>query len=104
MQTPLEYLSEPPFTGAPGIVWATYDLRQAETVQAALQAQRVVCEISQKGAGDKCLYVLRVARQHEAEAAQDFIWRDPAGLRLRPDWSYPEGAENESFKKWIEET
>lgn len=87
---------------ARGIVWATYDARQADTVQAALQAQRIVCEVRQESLEGECLYLLHVPVQEEVEPAMDFIWRDPAGLRLRPDWSYPDGAENESFKRWVE--
>lgn len=97
MQKSDEYLSD-----MPGIVWVTYDLRQAETVQAALQAQRLRCEVREEFWRDRRSYLLHVPLQHEVEAARDFIWRDPGGLRLRPDWSYPAGAANASFLNWLE--
>jgi hypothetical protein len=87
---------------APGIAWATYDRRQAETVQAALQAQRIPCQVWQEDLAGTRLYLLHVPLLEKVEAARDFIWRDPSGLRLRPDWSYPPGAANESFLKWLE--
>ena len=45
--------------------------------------------------------LLCIPEAREVAAAVDFIWREPSGLRLQPDWSYPAGKENESFEKWI---
>ena len=42
-----------------------------------------------------------IPEAREVATAVDFIWREPGGLRLQPDWWYPAGAENESFDKWI---
>jgi len=42
-----------------------------------------------------------ISEAREVAAAVDFIWREPSGLRLKPDWSYLAGAENESFQRWI---
>jgi len=42
-----------------------------------------------------------IPEAREIAAAVDFIWQDPSGLRLQPDWLYPAGAENESFQRWI---
>jgi hypothetical protein len=95
----VDYLS-----GSAGIVWATYLLRQAETIKAALLAQNVACEVREHDLPGARLYLLCITEAHEVSAAVDFIWREPSGLRLQPDWWYPAGAENESFKKWINGT
>ena len=42
-----------------------------------------------------------IPEAREVAAAVDFIWREPSGLRLQPDWWYRAGVENESFNKWI---
>ena len=90
--------------GSTGVVWATYDLRQAETIKAALLAQSIACEVREHALRGAQLHLLCIAEAHEISAAVDFIWREPSGLRLQPDWWYPAGAENESFKKWINVT
>jgi hypothetical protein len=90
-----DYLS-----GTDGIVWATYDFEQAELVRGALQVQNISCEVREQELTERPLYLLYVPEPQEAEAAMDFIWRDDSGLRLKPDWRYPAGAENESIKRW----
>ena len=90
--------------GRGGIVWATYDRHQAATIRDALLVQKISCELREGFVEGLRLYLLHIARAHEVEAAMDFIWRDLGGLRLRPDWRYPPGAENASFKKWINGT
>ncbi|MDZ7291749.1 MAG: hypothetical protein ONB44_16055 [candidate division KSB1 bacterium] len=87
--------------GTDGIVWATYDPHQAVTIRDALQVQKISCELREGQREGFRLYLLHIPRAHEVEAAMDFIWRDPSGLRLKPDWHYSTGAENASFKKWI---
>ncbi|MGH7597020.1 MAG: hypothetical protein ACREOI_11755 [bacterium] len=87
--------------GKNGIVWATYDRSQAETVQSSLQAQSIACEVREENLRGACLYLLHIPQAHKVKAAIDFIWRDPVGLRLEPDWRYPAGTENESYKKWV---
>jgi hypothetical protein len=91
-----EYLN-----GARGIVWATYDLNQAETIRGALLAQNIGCEVREENVKETRLYLLHIVRAQDVEAAVDFVWRDQTGLRLRPDWWYPAEAENESFKRWV---
>ncbi len=91
-------------TGKDDIVWATFDLRQAETIRNALMAQQVDCTVKEKNLLRKVLYLLHVGDEKEIEEAIDFIWREASGLRLRPDWHYSMGGENESFDKWINGT
>ena len=86
--------------GVDGAIWATYDREQAEIVQGALQSQQIAGELREILLQDNELYVLHVRNPAQAEAAMDFIWRDPGGLRLQPDWCYPAGAANESFLRW----
>jgi len=88
--------------GTEGIVWATYDLKQAETVCSALLAQNIACEVQQRLLEDTPFYVLGIPEHGDVQVAIDFVWRDASGLRLKPDWSYPAGAENRSFEKWTE--
>jgi hypothetical protein len=90
--------------GLTGVVWATYDQRQAETIKAALLAQSIACEVREQALQGAQLYLLFISEAHEVAAAVDFIWREPSGLCLQPDWWYPAGAENASFKKWIDGT
>jgi hypothetical protein len=65
-----------------------------------LQAQQIAGELREILLQENELYVLHVRDPAKAEAAMDFIWRDPSGLRLQPDWRYPAGAANESFLRW----
>jgi hypothetical protein len=88
--------------GIAGAVWATYDRYQAEIVQSALQAQQISCDLREVSLNDKLLFVVHVHDPGQAEAAMDFVWREPDGLMLQPDWCYPAGAANESFLRWIE--
>lgn len=83
-----------------GIVWATYDKNQAETIQNALSVQDIPCQISQVEAEIQGLFLLRIQIQHKINQAMDFIWRDDAGMRLKPDWYYEKGQVNRSFTKW----
>jgi hypothetical protein len=87
--------------GSTGVVWATYHSRQADIIKAALLAQSISCEVREHSLPGAQLYLLCITEAREVAAAADFIWRDPSGLRLQPDWWYPASAENESFKKWI---
>jgi hypothetical protein len=90
-----EYLS-----GLNGIVWATHFFEQAETIQAALQAQKIVAGIIKEKAGEKELFLLKIENSTRIEQACNFIWKSKEGLRLKPDWHYPKGR-NTSFEKWI---
>lgn len=89
--------------GFEGAVWATYDRYQAEVVQGTLQSQKISCDLREVLLNGEELYAVHVRDPAQAEEAMDFIWREPGGLMLQPDWSYPAGALNESFLKWLEE-
>jgi hypothetical protein len=88
-------------TGNDGIVWGTFDLRQAEVIRNALLTQSIACELGSTKFDGKPLHVLRVADGRESQEAMDFIWRDKGGLRLAPDWSYADGEANRSFELWL---
>lgn len=87
--------------GLNGIVWATHDVEQAETIQGALGAQGITSAIDQKRLEENTLCMLRVTDASRIESAIDFIWRSEEGLKLQPDWHYPAGARNESFERWV---
>ena len=87
--------------GAEGVVWATYDKRQAKIIRNALLSQKIVCEIYSEYLQNRKLHLLRVLEGADIPAAIDFIWREESGLQLKPDWEYPAGKENESFNRWI---
>lgn len=88
-------------SGEEGIVWATYDQHQAETIQNALHAQQISGEIHTTKMGRWRLYLLSIPNLPDVEKAIDFIWRDNTGMRLEPDWWYPANGENKSYNKWI---
>ena len=87
--------------GERGFIWATYNRDQAEIVHAALQAQQIACELREILMNGCRLFVVQVADADKIEEAIDFVWRDAGGLKLVPDWSYPAGAVNESFLRWL---
>ena len=88
-------------TGKNGIIWGTYDLRQAEIIQSALLAQHIVSKIEILEYLESKLFMICVSNSNDTDTAIDFIWRGNNGLRLRPDWSYKSKIENESFIKWL---
>ncbi len=88
--------------GNGGFVWATRSITQAEVIQSTLLAQHIHTEIK-KIAGEKQLFALRVLNESDIEDAIDFIWQSRDGLRLKPDWVYPEGEKNTSFEQWLDE-
>lgn len=88
-------------SGKDSIVWATYDLRQAEIIRNALLTQRISCGQREMKLDGKMLHLLHVADEGELNEAMDFIWRDSSGLRLKPDWKYPEGTVNKSLEGWL---
>ena len=87
--------------GTDGIVWATYDLRQAEIIQSALVAQQINSEIKNIHLNENVLYALKISNSSDIDNAIDFIWRHKSGLRLKPDWSYPNNEINNSFEQWL---
>jgi len=90
-------------TGRNGIVWATYDLRQAEIINSALVAQHISTRLQMLPFGEEEIFLITVTNESDINEAINFIWRDGAGLRLKPDWSYPEGEVNKSFEQWLSE-
>ena len=87
--------------GKSGVVWATYDLRQAEIIQSALFAQQINSEIKITSLGIKSIFILIIKTKSDIEDAIDFIWKNNIGLRLKPDWNYQEGEKNKSFEQWL---
>ncbi|MCA9734611.1 MAG: hypothetical protein H6696_15210 [Deferribacteres bacterium] len=98
----VEYVDIDYLRGTNGIVWATYDLEQAEIIRSALEAQGIASEIGQNLLIDVKLHVLKITNVSHRTAAIDFIWRSDEGLKLLADWHYPLGTHNESFVRWLE--
>lgn len=88
-------------SGKNGIVWATYDLRQAEIIQNTLLAQNIYSEIKNINLGNENVFLLKIASESDISDSIDFIWRNNSGLRLKPDWNYPKGEINKSFEQWL---
>ncbi len=88
-------------TGENGIVWATYDSRQTEVIQSALLAQHINSEIKKILFNETEMYLLIITDDSDLSDVKDFIWRNRSGLRLKPDWSYPDGEKNKSFEQWL---
>lgn len=87
--------------GTDGIVWATYDSRQAEIIQSTLVAQQINSERINFAFVGKELFTIKISNESDIDDAIDFIWRHKSGLRLKPDWSYPNGEANKSFEQWL---
>ena len=90
-------------SGKDGIVWATYDLRQAEIIQNTLLAQNIYSEIKRNHFGHEIMFFLQIANESDIEDSIDFIWKEGTGLKLKPDWLYPKGENNKSFERWLSE-
>ena len=88
-------------SGMEGNVWATYDLRQAEIIQSALFAQSISAEVKILNFSQKPLFLIKIVDATLINEAIDFIWRGKTGLKLEPDWDYPENEINKSFEKWL---
>lgn len=88
--------------GSGGFVWATRSISQAEVIQSTLLAQHINTEIKKIDA-EKQLFALKVVSESDIEDAVNFIWQSRDGLRLKPDWVYPEGGKNTSFEQWLGE-
>jgi hypothetical protein len=87
--------------GMNGIVWATYDLRQAEIIQNAMLAQHINSEIKKIDLVEKQILLISITNATDVYDAIDFIWKSNSGLRLKPDWNYTEDERNESFEQWL---
>lgn len=90
-------------TGIDGFVWATKDICQAEIIINALKVQQIESEIVNTKNENGGLYFIKVFREEDIKSVIDFIKNDASGLRLKPDWSYPDGERNKSFEQWINE-
>lgn len=88
-------------SGSYGIVWGTYNQRQAEVLSNALLAQNIASVTVKIELEEGILLLIRIDNEKDIGEAMDFIWRINNGLRLKPDWSYPDGDPNSSFEKWI---
>lgn len=88
-------------SGNLGIVWATYNMRQAEVISNALLAQNIASAIGRVELEDNVLLLIKIHQISDVAEAMDFIWRKEDGLRLKPDWTYPDGDLNHSFEKWL---
>lgn len=87
--------------GKNGIVWATYNIQQAEIIRDALLSQNISVNLRTEHIGNYVLHILIVPDELDVEAAVNFVWKDRSGLRLKPDWYYKADQENESFNRWI---
>jgi hypothetical protein len=88
-------------SGKGGIVWATFDFRQAEVITNALLAQSISSVIGKIELEEGNLLLIKIDNAKYIGEAMDFIWRNEGGLRLTPDWNYAHGAPNKSFEKWL---
>ncbi|HKB86349.1 MAG TPA: hypothetical protein VKD08_09285 [Ignavibacteriaceae bacterium] len=87
--------------GENGFVWATIELRQAEIIQSTLLAQHINSEIKSITLAENLLFTIKILNENDIKDAVDFIWQSRSGLRLKPDWVYPEGEKNHSFEEWL---
>ena len=90
-------------SGIDGFVWATKNICQAEIICNALKVQKIDVEIVNVELEKNSLYLIKVNREEDIKEVIDFIQNDGGGLRLKPDWNYPEGERNQSFEQWINE-
>lgn len=90
-------------SGIDGYVWATKNICQAEIIFNALKVQKIEVEIVKVDLDKNSLYLIKVNREDDTKKVIDFIQNDASGLRLKPDWNYPEGERNQSFEQWINE-
>lgn len=95
-------------SGKNGIVWAAYDLRQVEVIQSALLVQHLNSEIKNIGfiqrtsnISKENMFLISITNGSDINEAIDFIWRSGSGLRLKPDWTYPDKESNHSFELWL---
>lgn len=88
-------------SGKNGIVWATYDSRQAEIIQSSLLAQHISSEVQQIDFMEDIMFIIKIINETDVNTAIEFIWKSKNGLRLKPDWSYSAGETNKSFELWL---
>jgi hypothetical protein len=88
-------------SGSHGIVWGTFNQRQAEVLSNALLAQNIASVTGKIELEEGNLLLIIIDNEKDIEEAMDYIWRMEDGLRLIPDWSYADGEPNKSFEKWL---
>lgn len=88
-------------SGVDGFVWATKNYSQAEIICNAIKVQNVELEIIKAEFENTIFHLIRIVNGKDIESVIDFIQKDKSGLRLKPDWNYPEGNVNLSFDQWI---
>ncbi len=88
-------------SGLNKIVWATYDLRQAEIIQSTLVAQHINCEVKTIIIKNENMLLISINNENETKDAINFIWKSNDGLRLKPDWHYGKREKNKSFEQWL---
>lgn len=101
VEVTVSYDEEDFLSGKNGIVWATYDIRQAEILHRALLAQDINTEIKKTDLEKRELFLIKITSLRDKEDAIDFIWKSESGLNLKPDWTYSEGETNRSFELWL---
>ena len=101
VEVTVSYDEEDFLSGKNGIVWATYDIRQAEILHRALLAQDINIEIKKTEVEKRELYLIKVTGLSDRSEAIDFIWKSYSGLNLKPDWTYSENEINKSFEQWL---
>jgi hypothetical protein len=72
-------------SGKEGIVWATYEKRQAEIISNARLTLQISSEMLEVHSSIKKLLLIKVATGDEFNEAVDYIWKSDSGLRLKPD-------------------
>ncbi|MBI1933308.1 MAG: hypothetical protein HYS24_12295 [Ignavibacteriales bacterium] len=97
----ISYNEKDYLNGNNGIVWATYDLRQAEIIQNTLVAQNINCEMKNENLSEFEMFLIKIINTEDINDAVNFIWKSNTGLRLLPDWSYSFGETNKSFEQWL---
>ncbi len=75
--------------GTNGIVWATYNYIQADTIKNSLFVQNIYGRIRESELVTKTLFKIYIPNIIDIKKAIDFIWKDRNGMRLDPDWHYP---------------
>ncbi len=88
-------------SGIDGYVWATWNSQQAEIISNALRVQNIELEIVKIEQENKAMYLIKVIKEEDIMNVIDFIQNEKSGLRLKPDWTYPDDEPNESFDRWI---
>jgi hypothetical protein len=69
----------------------------------ALKIQIIESEIVNAESNNILIYLIKVNREEDIKEVIDFIQNDKSGLRLKPDWDYPDSKRNQSFELWLNE-